>query len=353
MIPAPTSFATLPAQTGPLRVVLVGAGAMGRMWMQTIDASPDAELVGVVDLDTDFAATSLTLAGLDATAYVIGTNVTEVAARTQAQAVINVTVPGAHLSVGTEALNAGLAVLSEKPVAPTVRDALKLAEVARESGQLLMVSQSRRYLGGLSRLREHVNQLGEIGFASTQFFRAPHFGGFREEMDHVLLVDMAIHAFDAARFVLDQDPVAVYCRESNPGWSWFADGAAATAIFEMSGGATYTYTGSWCSDGFETSWNGAWRISGAQGTALWSGEGDPTVEFADGVALEPVQVDDGPEEIAGALAEFVSALRTGAWPSGEVHSNILSLAMVEAATRSAELSRRVTIDEVIEAALND
>ena len=34
----------------------------------------------------------------------------------------------------------------------------------------------------------------------------------------------------------------------------------------------------------------------------------------------------GGEEIAGSLAEFVDALRTGRVPSGEVHSNVLSLA---------------------------
>lgn len=41
------------------------------------------------------------------------------------------------------------------------------------------------------------------------------------------------------------------------------------------------------------------------------------------------------EEIAGALAEFGAALRSGEVPSGEVHSNVLSLAMVEAAVQSA------------------
>lgn len=38
----------------------------------------------------------------------------------------------------------------------------------------------------------------------------------------------------------------------------------------------------------------------------------------------------GPEEIAGALAEFVHTLRTGEIPSGKVHSNALSLAALEA-----------------------
>jgi len=40
--------------------------------------------------------------------------------------------------------------------------------------------------------------------------------------------------------------------------------------------------------------------------------------------------------VAGGLAESITALRTGVTPSGEVRSNIISLAMAEAAARSAE-----------------
>lgn len=38
-----------------VRLVQVGAGAMGRAWIRTIRDSPDAELVGLVDLDVDLA----------------------------------------------------------------------------------------------------------------------------------------------------------------------------------------------------------------------------------------------------------------------------------------------------------
>ena len=44
----------------------------------------------------------------------------------------------------------------------------------------------------------------------------PHFGGFREEMDHVLLLDMAIHSFDALRCMTGLAASGVYCREWNP-----------------------------------------------------------------------------------------------------------------------------------------
>jgi len=61
-------------------------------------------------------------------------------------------------------------------------------------------------------------------------------------------------------------------------------------------------------------------------------------------------VGTGPEEIAGSLAEFVSALRDGSLPSGEVHSNVMSLAMVEGAIRSAHTRQRVVLGDLLEEA---
>ncbi|PPF16048.1 MULTISPECIES: Gfo/Idh/MocA family protein [unclassified Rathayibacter] len=329
-----------------VRLVQVGAGAMGRAWIRTIRDSPDAELVGLVDLDVDLATAAAEEEGVGPVA--VGTSVAEVAARSGADAVVNVTVPRAHLPVSSEALFAGLPVLSEKPIAPTIAEALVLAATAEASGRLLMTSQSRRYYSAITAFREQIAGLGQLGTASVHFAKAPRFGGFRDEMDHVLLVDMAIHAFDAARYLLDSDPVAVYCEEYNPGWSWYADGAAASAVFEFAGGVRFSYTGSWCADGLETSWNGDWRVNGAGGTAHWDGDGAPEWQSRESEPVRTATLEPVPEEIAGSLAEFVRVLGSGAVPSGEVHSNVRSLAMVEAAVRSSETGARVRLDDVLE-----
>jgi predicted dehydrogenase len=344
-----STFATIETP-GPLRLVQVGAGGMGKAWIEAIMANPDVELVGLVDLNTDTAHEALAEKGLDG--VLVGTSVGEIAAATGAHAVVNVTVPVAHHPVNIEALFAGLPVLCEKPAAPTVAQALSLAASSEASGQLLMISQSRRYFNSLAQLKAVTGELGEIGMITTEFFKAPHFGGFREEMDHVLLVDMAIHPFDAVRYLTGQDPVSVYCEEFNPVWSWYKADAAATAIFEFSSGLRYVYSGSWCADGQETSWNGQWRVNGERGTAQWDGELTPVVEATD-VAGNPLSVpvaSDGPEQIAGSLAEFASAVRTGVVPDGQIHSNVYSLAMVEAAVLSAETGQRVRIDDVLTAA---
>lgn len=342
-----STFATVET-AGPLRLVQVGAGGMGQAWLDTIAANPDVELVGLVDLNTEAAHTALADRGL--AEVVVGTSVSEVAAATGAHAVVNVTVPAAHHPVNVEAMFAGLPVLCEKPAAPTVAQAISLAASAEASGSLLMISQSRRYFNSLTQLKAVTDELGDLGVITTEFFKAPHFGGFREDMDHVLLLDMAIHPFDAVRHLTGQEPVSVYCEEFNPSWSWYRADAAATAIFEFDGGLRYMYSGSWCADGKETSWNGSWRVNGEQGTALWDGDNAPTAEGVEGAAL-PVPDNAGlPEQIAGSLAEFVAAVRTGAVPDGEIHSNVHSLAMVEAAVQSAETGQRVRIAEVITAA---
>lgn len=336
-------FATIPDDGNPLRVVVVGAGGMGRAWLRTVESSPLVELAGIVDLD--LATASEAAASLGRPDLPVGAGTAALASDVGAQAVINVTVPAAHHAVTTEALAAGLPVLGEKPVASTVAQGLSLAAAAELHGQLFMVSQSRRYNRQLFEAKRLSGSLGAVGIVSAEFFKAPHFGGFRDAMDHPLLLDMAIHQFDMARFLLDADPVSVFCEEYNPSWSWYRGDAGATAVFEMTGGERFVFNGSWCSPGQETSWNASWRISGEHGTVMWDGDNEPVSSAA--IPLGSGASDPG-QEIAGSLRDFVSAVRTGSTPMGQVHQNIMSLAMVESAILSASTGARVSVDALLE-----
>ena len=335
----------------PLKVVQVGAGGMGRAWLATVAANPDVELVGLVDLSTETASAAAAEHGF--ASVPVGRSVAELlAAGVEVDAVINVTVPRAHHPVNTAVLAAGLPVLCEKPLAESVAECLSMVAAAELSGQLLMVSQSRRYWRAVTVLRAQLAELGPVASASCQFFKGPHFGGFREEMAYPLLVDMAIHQFDLARHLIGTEPTSVFCRSYNPSWSWYDGDAAAAVIFEFGDGVTFSFDGSWCAPGVETSWNGAWRFGTARGTATWDGDDAPIAETADGVRL-PAELPDEPEQIAGSLAEFVRTLRArsagdGVTPNGEVHTNVLSVAMVEAAVRSAETGQRVALADVVE-----
>ncbi|WP_223410636.1 Gfo/Idh/MocA family protein [Occultella gossypii] len=344
------SPAATPAE--PLRLVQVGAGSMGRAWLNVIAANPDTELVGLVDLDLDGATAALAAApaGPAAGDVVVGTDLVAVARETGATAVVDVAVPTAHHAITTAALFAGLDVLGEKPVTETVAEALSVVAATQVTGRRVVVSQSRRYLREAFQLREAARVLGTAGTLAVDFYKAPHFGGFRERMPQPLIVDMAIHQFDLARFLLDADPVAVYAESFNPPWSWFDGDASAIATFEMSDGARFSYGGSWCAPGLETSWNGDWRLSASRGSATWDGDRMPVVEGPATVDLTDVA--DPGRELVGSLAAFVAGMR-GAPVMCEVADNVLSLAMVEAAVASAASRQRVAIDDVLERAYAD
>ncbi|MEU8227587.1 Gfo/Idh/MocA family oxidoreductase [Kribbella sp. NPDC048915] len=332
----------------PLRLLQVGSGGMGRAWLRNIAANPDVVLAGLVDLDVDLAR---------AAADEHGFNDVPVAASIDglintADAVVDVTVPSAHPTISVQALLRGVPVLCEKPLAESVRECLQMVAASEASGKLLMVSQSRRYFRAVAAYQRQLAELGPIGSLACEFFKAPHFSGFRERMAEPLLVDMAIHQFDLSRKLIGSEPVSVFCDSYNPPWSWFDGNAAASAIFRYADGTRFTFTGSWCAPGHETSWNGRWRASTANGTATWDGDNAPAAELVSGEAL-PAELGDEPEEIAGSLAEFVEAVRTSTTPQSEVHSNVISIAMVEAAVRSAGTGEVVRIADVISAAYEE
>jgi predicted dehydrogenase len=313
-----------------LRAVLAGAGFLGRFWARELIASPDTELVGWVDLQADRALAAATELSSDGVATGVS-----LAAMLEAQApdfVLNATVPQAHRDVTLTALEHGAAVLSEKPLATTMDEARELVAAADRARRLFAVSQNRRYMPELRAYRDTVAGLGTLASVTCDFFKPleRETGHYLHALDEPLLLDMAIHLFDAARLFAGADPVSVYCESFRPPWSDFAGATAAHAIFEMTGGVRVVLNANWSAEGFETSWTGSWRAIGERGTAIWDGEG----------AVPP------PDRFLGletALADFVAALRTGTAPQGECHDNILSLAMCHAAAESARTGAPVSI----------
>lgn len=342
--------------TGPVPVVVVGAGGMGRAWIGTVLGNDAATLVGVADLLEGAAerAVAECVPEEQRGAIATGTDALEVARRAGAEAIIDVTVPVAHHPVTADALHAGFPVLGEKPCAATLAEAVSLAGHSEATGLLFMISQSRRQNPHLREARHLADELGGAGIVETRFAKAPRFGGFRDEMEQPLIVDMAIHAFDAGRVLLDGHPVSVTATSYNPRWSWYAGDAAATVTITYDTGAVHTFSGSWCSPGAETSWNGEWALSCEHGSVRWDGETPPT---AHPVGAQTVRGrTPGPDErweLDASLTEFCAALRGGPVPDSEVHANVWTQAIVEAAVRSAETGTRISLGALLDEALEE
>ncbi len=339
------------------KAVLCGCGAMAKGWLKALTTVPalveSVTVVGLVDLDRATAAALAAEFGLSDA--VVGTDLEEVLATTRPDILFDIVIPAARRSVVAVGLAYGCHVLSEKPMAASLDEARDLRRLADQAGRLHAVVQNRRYIAGVRRIRRMIEEgtLGRLTGLHCDFFLGPHFGGFREAMDNVLLLDMAIHTFDAARFMSGKDPLAVYCHEHNPPGSWYRHGAAANAIFEFSDDVVFTYRGSWCAEGGPTSWESAWRITGTSGTLLWDGADRfeaNVIAGTDGFfrPTTPVTV-PLPESEAdthghqSVIESFIAAIRAGSRPETDGRDNIKSLAMVFGAIDSARDRRRVTI----------
>lgn len=331
---------------------------MANGWLRAVTEEPDlaerVRVVGLVDLDTERARALATSFGLDDAA--VGSDLDAMLAAERPDLVFDVVVPPARSGVVSAALRGGAHVLSEKPMAASMDEARALVALAAETGRVHAIIQNRRFHPGLQTVRRLVAEgaLGPLTAVHCDFFIGAHFGGFREEMDHVLLLDMAIHTFDAIRAVIGTKPRSVYCLETNPKGSWYQDGAAANAIFEFDGGVVATYRGSWCAEGIRTSWESVWRIIGEKGTLTWDGADGFEARIVSGtegflreteaVPMPALADGTGVQGHASVIRDFVDALEQGGTPETVATDNIASLAMVFAAIESAETGERVAIE---------
>ncbi len=331
---------------------------MSGEWLRALrdHYSDRVELIGLVDLREEAAVNRAKEFGLGT--IWTGSALDEALRTTQPEILFNCTIPEAHVATCTAALHAGCHVLVEKPLAPSVSEGKELARLAHEMKRLCVVIQNRRYLPGAVAVQRCLagGAIGPVTSASVDFFLGPRFGGFRETMPHVLLLDMAIHTFDQCRQLLGRNAERVTCHEFNPGGSWYSHGAGAIALFEMEGGIPFSYRGSWCARGFNTEWAGTWRITGEKGTLVWNGADTISIERVtapwDGKtfieACERVEIPSAPlatheQGHAGLIGDFLRALETGTPPQTAAADNLLSLAMVEGAIQSAQNGAAVTL----------
>lgn len=334
-------------ERGALRLVQVGFGGWGRDWATRVRISPEVRVVGVVDAAAEAVHAAGKLYGLRDEAQF--TSLGEALANTDADAVLVTAGAAAHTPLVLTALEAGKHVLVEKPFALTLSDAQALVDAAKARSLTLMVSQNYRFFPAAWAVRELVAEgaLGEIGSVYTDFrvdmaARLPA-GSSYFALPDPLLLDMAVHHFDLARFTLGE-AAAVNCATWNPPGSPFTDAPVANATLELVSGATVAYRGSWLGAP-PTLWSGAWRLEGSSGVLTWTGRngldlsGEQVTLNGRGVPLPDLPRTGR----RGVLREFAEAVQTGREPLSSGRDNLGTLALTLAAIESAKAGRTVSL----------
>ena len=112
----------------PLKVGVIGVGKISEQYFDSFPKLPGLELVAVADID---AARTAQVAGEQG---VEALTVDELLADPAIDAIVNLTIPAAHVEVGIRALTAGKHVFAEKPLGLTPAEALPMLELAEEKG---------------------------------------------------------------------------------------------------------------------------------------------------------------------------------------------------------------------------
>lgn len=353
-----------------LKLVHVGMGGWGRNWES--DAIPPVrEVERVACVDADESALATARKSLDLTEDQCFTDLDAAFAAVDADAVLITASMEAHIPLALQAMRAGKHVLCEKPFAGSVAEAREAVDVAADLGKTLMVSQNYRFYPAARTAARLVQEaaLGPVGSVRVDFRKwdnSAEPGTHRHyRFVHPLLYDMAIHHFDLMRLVLGREPVRVFAQVTDPPWSRYIEEAAAAITLVFGPGpdgqeeTVVSYRGSWVSPGTPTTWTGDWHLECERGEIFWTGRGGKhTSVDEDAVTVRELGAEDAnpvdlePMPVWGrsaGLQAFARAVESGEEPETSGRRNLASLALMEAATRSAESGRVEEVQRVRDA----
>lgn len=338
-----------------LRLIQCGVGGHGGGWIKnTTSQSPDFELAAIVDVAPD----TLQKAGEESGVPVERrfASLKQALDAVEADAVLSVTPPAVHVEHARLAFARGLHLMTEKPIADTMPNALEMVRLARESGKQLVVSQNYRFSAPMQKLKQLAQSeaAGVLGHGHLDFYIPADFtGSFRETMEFPLLVDMAIHHLDLIRCVTGRDIVRVTAQSFRPSWSWYQHDPGLKMLLELEGGVPFSYSGDWSARGQTTSWNGSWRLQCGDGSVHLENDrvrlarcekwgANSTIEDIEAPSLERSGQD-------ATLHAFAESIRTGTPAETGGEDNLHSFGAVIAGVQSAREGRTVTLAEVLEA----
>lgn len=173
----------------PLRVAVVGAGAFGRnhlrVYRELEQAGEPVRLVAVVDPSAQTAADAAAKFGVPAF-----TSIAECLATTGGIDAASVCVPTVHHRAAAEELiAAGVDVLIEKPLAPSLEDADSILALARERECIVQVGHLERFNPAVTAARRFLHQ--------PMFFESHRLSVFTpRSLDVDVVLDLMIHDLD-------------------------------------------------------------------------------------------------------------------------------------------------------------
>jgi predicted dehydrogenase len=259
-------------------------------------------------------------------------------------------------------------ILAQKPLGVDYRQAAEIVRMCEDAGVTLAVNQNMRYDQSVRACKSLLDRgaLGTPVLGTLDMRAIPHWMPWQERLGWVTLRIMSIHHLDTFRFWFG-DPDRIYCStRPDPRTKFPHSDGICLSILEWDSG---TRASSWddvyagpAREGAAADLSIRWRVEGtegmAKGTIGWPAYPDrqpSTLDYTttrDGLWHQP-RWDEVwfPDAFAGPMAQLLVALEQGAEPEISGRDNLGTMALVDAAYRSAKERRAVGIDEITHSSL--
>jgi predicted dehydrogenase len=211
--------------TPPVRILLLGTGAMAERHVHFFSEIAECRIVAAVDIAETRVQAFCKLHGIPK----CFTDLDDAIAWGKFDAVSNVTPDAVHHPTTLKIAAIGKPVFCEKPLAPTYPLALEMTEAIEAKGLINVVNLRYRGLPVMQKARELVadGMIGEVRHIDAAFLHSwlvgTHWGDWRTEERWLwrlssahgsrgVLGDLGIHILDFASYVAGQLPVSIHCR---------------------------------------------------------------------------------------------------------------------------------------------
>ena len=196
-----------------LRIGIIGTGGISHSHMQGYKRLDNLEVVAACDINEERLAEYAAKYDIPNTF----TDYNEMVKMDGLDAVSVCTWNNVHAPAAIAALNAGLNVLCEKPLALNAQLGLDMEAAAKKNGKLLMVGFVRRFMQSTEIAKTFIDNgdLGEIYFVKTKCIRRAGnpCGWFadKKRSGGGPLIDLGVHMIDLSRYLLGKPKaVSVY-----------------------------------------------------------------------------------------------------------------------------------------------
>lgn len=353
----------------PLRVGVIGLGGPGRIAVTGFQEIPGVTVVGLADVSKERLAETAEQHNVEHCYE----RWEDLIARDDLDAVSVATPTHLHAPVAIAALQRGLHVLCEKPLARTIAEGEEMVAAATESGRVLKIVFNHRERGDVTVLKQHIDagQLGRLYYAKAHWMRRngiPTIGSWftnRELAGGGPLIDLGVHILDLVLHLLGEPRVesvsastfaelgprglggTIRSTKLNIGSAYEVEDLA-TAFLRLEGGAAIH---------LETSWATFREPGDSFGVELYGTDGgakidvrnyavEDTLRIYSDVAGAPAEVRPALERgmgHRGVVREFVDILRGGDWSSHVGHEALARTRIIEACYTSALEGREVSL----------